>query len=241
MRAVGVDGCKTGWLAVCLSNNMEWEIKVCKEFSEIYNEYNNASLILIDVPIGLKERGVDERQCDKLARKILGQGRGSSVFRVPARPAIYKETYEEAKEANFELTTKKITKQAWGICSKIKELDSFLNSHIEARKIIRESHPELCFCALTGRPMRYNKQKKDGFAERKHILFQVHPRINDIINSALSRYTRQEVKRDDILDAIVLAITALTPIEQLISTPDEVQRDNLSLPMEIVYRRFVNS
>lgn len=241
MRAVGVDGCKAGWIAVCLNRNMDWELKVCKEFSEIYNEYNDASLILIDVPVGLKESGVDERQCDKLARRVLGQGRGSSVFRVPTRPAICEDSYEKANLVNFELTTKKISKQAWGICSKIKELDIFLHSHIKARNIIRESHPELCFWALTGHPMRYNKQKKEGFAERKHILLQLHPKINDIVNSVMSRYTRQEVKRDDILDAIVLAITALTPIEQLISIPDEIERDDLGLPMEMVYRRYVNS
>jgi len=53
--------------------------------------------IAIDIPIGLLE---GPRVCDKAARKLLGQPRGSSVFPAPCRPALeaqcQRQTYAEA-------------------------------------------------------------------------------------------------------------------------------------------------
>jgi len=52
--------------------------------------------------------------------------RKSSIFPVPCREAVYAETYEKACEVNKLLTGKLISKQAWNIVPKIRDVDRFL-------------------------------------------------------------------------------------------------------------------
>ena len=89
------------------------------------NNYEQANpLILIDIPIGLKTGGSGERLSDLGARSIL-KARKSSIFPVPCREAIYAKTYKEACEVNERLTGKRISKQAWNIVPKIRDVDGF--------------------------------------------------------------------------------------------------------------------
>jgi predicted RNase H-like nuclease len=71
MMFIGVDGCKKGWFAVKLKDGDEWEARVFQDIGALWAEFDDASVILIDVPIGLKEFGVEERECDVQARKLL--------------------------------------------------------------------------------------------------------------------------------------------------------------------------
>ena len=131
---VGVDGCRAGLLAVFLTtkneSSCEWETGLFPNFSLLIhfleNKYRQAeSLILIDIPIGLKNGGSGERLSDVGARSIL-KARKSSIFSVPCREAVYAETYEKACEINEKLTGKRISKQAWNVVPKIHDVDSFL-------------------------------------------------------------------------------------------------------------------
>jgi len=233
MNIVGVDGCSAGWFAVALGAEGSWETGVVPDLSALWNKYRRASLILIDIPIGLKGAGPEERMCDVYARRILGRPRGSSVFRVPCRVAVYKETREEASQANLEETGTGISPFTWGIVPKIREMDRFFETNIEARRIIRESHPELCFWALAGEPMLFKKGISKGFEERYSAL-QSFPQTEQIVTIALRRYSRTQVKKDDILDALSMAVNALSG--PLVSIPGEIERDDRGLPMEMVFR-----
>lgn len=131
---VGVDGCSAGWFAVFLATeaekNYEWEIGLFPKFSSLIyfliNKYEQiAPLILIDIPIGLKNGVHGEQLSDLGARRIL-KARKSSIFPVPYREAVYVESYKKACEVNEKLTGKRISKQAWNIVPKIREVDSFL-------------------------------------------------------------------------------------------------------------------
>jgi predicted RNase H-like nuclease len=158
------------------------------------------------------------------------------VFRVPCRRAIYAETYEKAKSNNLKLTGKSVPVFAWGIVPKIREVDTLLLSDPTARAIIKEVHPELCFWALAGgRPMQYNKKTKEGYNERLQVLRLYHPQTDAIVSHALENYRRKEVKEDDILDALVTAITAFGGLN---SIPDPPELDDRGLPMQMVYRSF---
>ena len=132
---LGIDGCKSGWAVVeitCKSNLESWEFYITPAIKDVYEKYFKsfpipkpnpdvtASLcpeqpvrqILIDIPIGLKESGPEERKCDKCARKFLEPKRVSSVFRAPARKTVYCDKgYKEASNINYNLTGKKISKQ----------------------------------------------------------------------------------------------------------------------------------
>lgn len=239
MFVSGIDGCKSGWFAVSIYPDDRFEFDVYATLSDAWDNLNSASLILIDVPIGLKEDGADERLCDKFARNILGQPRSSSVFRVPCRPAVFEEEYEQSSQKNYEMTSTRISPYTWGIVPKIREVDEFLNNNIMARKVIRESHPELCFWSFNGDSMLYKKKESGGIgvAERKSILNDVYPLSNEIFLKA-RRFSK--VQDDDILDAISLAVNADKNKKNLISIPGDTIKDNQGLPMEMVFQYHEN-
>ena len=130
---------------------------------------------------------------------------------------------------------KKISKQAWGIVPKIREVDEFLRSHPQAKKKIRETHPEVCFHALAGKPIIHPKKSNEGFSERLTALGSYLPEVEKIINIILSRSKRKDVKRDDMLDSMVAAITAKFGNNRLGTLPKNPKTDSTGLPMEIVY------
>ncbi|MDI6632332.1 MAG: DUF429 domain-containing protein [Thermoanaerobacteraceae bacterium] len=156
MYFVGVDGCRGQcWLAVILGADGRAEARVFSDIFALWQECKAASLILIDIPIGLRDGGALERRCDKEARKRLGPKRGASVFPVPCRAALRADSYEEASEINRQHTGRKLSKQSWGILLKIRQVEELVTGDAEARARIRESHPEICFWALAGYPMEY--------------------------------------------------------------------------------------
>jgi len=237
MFYVGADGCKGGWFAVRLGEGGVWEASLFPSIIKLWERYKDAKLILLDIPIGLPDEGPDERSCDKEARKLLCKRR-SSVFSVPCRSAVYADTYEMASKNNEQKTGRRLSKQSWGIVSKIKEVDQLLSIDMSARSHIREVHPELCFWALNhGKPMQYSKTKKgeQAFSERTLVLGNLYPCTEKIVDFALQKYRRYEVARDDILDALVAAVTAYKGEQGLTSIPENRQRDSRGLPMEMVY------
>jgi predicted RNase H-like nuclease len=239
MLFLGVDGCRGGWLAITLALDNSWKVDLFKQFAQLWKKYASAFIVLVDIPIGLmqgsSEKGSferEERRCDKKARQLLGKRR-SSVFRVPCRPAVYAASYDEAIAINEKLTGTRIFKATWNIVGKIREVDA---TNQEARNIVRETHPELCFWSLNGcRPLQYSKTKENGHLERLKLLQSVYPQSETILNQTLSNYLRKEVRKDDILDALCAAITARIGRENLSSIPNPPEADLEELPMEMVY------
>jgi len=119
VRVVGADGCRAGWVYVALDGEQGWAGGIAPNVRALWRRFQAAELILLDVPIGLKERGHDERACDVRARRLLG-ARRSSVFPVPCRGAIYASTYDEACRINMERTGRGLSKQAWNIAPLIR-------------------------------------------------------------------------------------------------------------------------
>lgn len=236
MVFVGADGCKAGWFTVILMEDTDWKVDVFWDVSSLWQEYSSASLILLDIPIGLQERGRQERLCDRRARELLGPKRASSVFPAPCRPAVYVKTWEEASDVNERMTGRRLSRQTWNIIPKIREVDILLLKDKSARLRVRETHPEICYWALAGyHPMRYSKKTKQGFSERIKVLQSVYPRTTDVINHALSVYKRNEVAKDDILDALSAAVTATVEVQGLVSIPGTPVVDSRGLRMEMVY------
>ena len=231
---VGVDGCRAGWLAIGLEAGGSWQVDIFPDVSSLWRHHQEAFLILIDIPIGLKAQGRAERRCDPKVRKLLGPRR-SSVFPAPCRGAIYASSYQEACDINQQLTGKRLSVENWNIIPKIREMDCLLSDDTAARGCIREIHPELCFWGLAGRPMQHAKKRCEGLAERIQLLQSIYPQTVDIIDHALSTYRRKDVARDDILDALSAAVTGLMGRENLVSIPQEPEFDERGLRMEMVY------
>ena len=232
---IGVDACKAGWFAVMLTEEGTWKVNIFPNIFNLWNQSKEARLILIDIPIGLRDNDFNERICDKEARKLLGPKRGSSVFPVPCRDAIYADI-KEASDINKRMTGRRLSQQVYGIIPKIKQVDQLLSVDIAARSHIREIHPEICFWALNcSQPMKFPKKKPDGYLERREILLSVYPHTEDLVDDVLRKYQRCEVARDDILDALVAAVTALKGRQEPLSIPQTPEIDSQGLPMEIVY------
>lgn len=185
-----------------------------------------------DIPIGLTDAGL--RTCDVEARALLGPQRGSSVFAAPIRPALHAASYLEACEASFKAQQKKLSKQSWAIYPKIRELDDLLRSRADLRERVYEVHPEVTFAAWRGTPIVEPKKKQPGFSAR-HDLVSRHFGSH-AYDTVRSRYARQDVADDDILDAFAALWTA----ERILrgdakSLPANPPFDSEGLPMRMMY------
>ena len=167
MSVIGVDGCRSGWLAVRSQSKCECEceIRVLRTIREVWTWSGGEALILIDVPVGLSDSG--KRLCDSEARRRLGFPRNTSVFSPPVRRALFACGWRDAADVNERFTGRRISQQAWGIAPKIREVDEFLRANPQRQGRFREVHPELLFWSLNGqRAMRMPKRQTAGRAER---------------------------------------------------------------------------
>ena len=236
--AYGVDGCPGGWFYVALESSAPPRWDVVKRLVELVRDARESDRIFVDIPIGLPDESIVTRECDTMARSKLRWPRRSSVFPTPARAALGAgDDYEEAKRRNLNAIGKKISKQTFNIVPKIQEVDSLLGNDEKARCVVREVHPEICFWAFAGRPMKHGKKKKEGYAERLAVLESVRPSARQEIEEILKEFRRKVVSRDDAVDAMAAAITAATETRNLQTLPPCPPTDSKGLPMEMVYAK----
>ena len=201
MFVSGIDGCRGGWVSFRVDlASANTSVELIDLPLILRNKPDDIAILAIDIPIGLLD---GPRACDKAARKLLGQPRGSSVFPVPCRPALGAQTYTEASSIKRRKTTRGLSRQAWGIAPKIKQVDDAITS--ESQRWAFEVHPEVCFWALNQpRPMAHKKKAKEGIEERIALLRRVFPEIEIHLTNRPAL-----VGADDLLDAAAAAWTAL--------------------------------
>jgi predicted RNase H-like nuclease len=239
---LGCDGCKAGWFCAGIDAQGQVSHGLFTSISELETRRQDVRQVLIDIPIGLPGPAAPARECDRLARKLLGPGRGPSVFAPPARATLAAGEYRAALAINRQQTGKGISKQAWNIAPKIREVDDFLRRRPDWQGRLRESHPELGFMMLNrGWPMRHNKKTPAGQAERLAVLEDFVPALTHWFETVQAQYPRREVMADDILDALVLAVTAWRGAGRYRTLPDSPPRDEAGLPMEMVFIGTVTS
>ncbi len=233
--AVGVDGCKAGWFCFWREPSSV-SFGIASDLNELTSALPKGSKVFIDIPIGLIDSGSEGRACDRDARKALGYPRASSVFSAPAFPVLDADDYEEAKKLSFNAIGKKLSKQAFMITPKIREVNDFLLSGQNSGYTIREIHPEVCFWGLNKRQaMKHSKKSSVGFEERLSVLENHLPNARDLTNRVLMKFKRSAVAKDDILDALVGMVVASTANDKLKTMPTSPQIDSRGLPMEMVY------
>ena len=231
---LGIDGCKSGWICVAIHDLNKWEINVFTSINEIWTKYSNTELILIDMPIGLRDSGPLPRLNDAEARKLLTRKRSSSVFPTPCRAVLSVSTYIEANEKNRQMTGKGLSKQTWNITPKIKEVDEFLRKTPKAREVMIETGPEICFMALNkGRPLEYYKKKEEGITERIRLLKSYSSISNKVLKESQEKLDSKNVAKDDVFDALVLAFSAALGKEKIKFIPQDYEYDSMGLPMRV--------
>ena len=232
---VGVDGCRDGWFYF-RSDSGVISSGIAVDFARLLEGLPPGSRVFIDIPIGLIDSGSDGRECDRLARRKLGSPRASSVFSAPAFPVLAATNYEDAKLKSDQAIGKKLSRQAFAIIPKIKEVNEYLAANRNSPIVVREVHPELCFWSLNGGvAMQHAKKKLAGFNERLELLQKFLPDAKGRVQDALDNYKRSAVARDDIIDALVALVTGCTADDKLITLPTNPPLDLRGLVMEIVY------
>jgi predicted RNase H-like nuclease len=233
---VGVDGCPAGWVAVAQTRDGRLGHRVHPRFEDILARHPLA-VILVDVPIGLRDGGPDERLCDPAARRVL-KSRGSSVFPAPVTPALYAADYKVASLFNSEKTggRRGLSRQSWAIMPKIREVNECPAGHHGPLPVVREMHPEVCFWGLNGcQPLRHNKKTEEGYKERIALLTRSQAGSARLVDAVLRENRRSVVRRDDVVDALVGSVTARLSRGDLKTLPEAPERDSAGLRMEMVY------
>ena len=227
MFVAGVDGCRAGWVWFKVYvTTLATSVEVVDLSTLLRHRPTDLACLGIDIPIGLLDR---PRACDLAARKLLGQRRGSSVFPAPSRAAAQAETYEEASAVNRQRTGKGLSRQAWGIAPKIRQVDEAITP--DRQQWAFEVHPEVCFWALNGQsPTEHNKKTEAGRNKRLNLLRTVFP---DIQRHLVNRPPR--IGKDDLLDAAAAAWTAFRLHEGKALHVSNPERDEKGLSVTICY------
>ncbi len=209
---VGVDGCRAGWISMALRpGDNRLQVRIFERFSDLIAEFGPAATIAVDMPIGLPDTiGGSGRGPEQAIRPYLG-ARRSSVFSIPARMAVEAETYREACDMAQKHSDppKKISKQAFYLFGKIREIDQLLQADITLRDRLIECHPEFAFCRLNNMVAMATPKKirgvvnPEGIAERINLLAS-HGIDRDVFVGGAPRGAAM----DDLVDASVNLVMA---------------------------------
>ena len=230
----GVDGCKSGWVRVSRNcDSEELRLDVVGDVRELLSREPVPTLLALDIPIGLPDRG--SRECDVGARKCLGTPRRNSVFPAPVRPSLSAASHQEASDITQRIDGRRVSAQAWGIYPKIKAIDQLLASSSVARSRIREVHPEVSFWAWNQRrSMDFAKKTTAGSGER--LALAEDWLGSGVLKRLRGRHLKREFANDDVLDAIAALWTACRIVRGSAETlPSSPRRDSRGRPMEIVF------
>ncbi|WP_135853015.1 DUF429 domain-containing protein [Halorussus salinus] len=236
---VGLDWASNGWVVAELDEEGDLSVGFAPTVWNWWHEREtDPEQVLVDIPVGLAADR--KRACDREAQALLG-GRAGSVFLTPIRAAVYDENIEAAKARHDERDAGfSISNQAWAIVPRIREVDTFLRTTDEARGLVRESHPELCFRNLNpGDEPVGAKGDADGIERRKALVREAVGVERDELDATVETLTEPRyaprASADDVLDAAVLAATAERAADgDCVTLPEDPPEDAAGLPMEIV-------
>lgn len=267
VRLLGVDGCPAGWVVAertvaepaddtvhraPLATPSYW---IAPTFADLLARVaGTQALIGVDIPIGLPTGRPDDdgvRAADQAVRTFLGGRRRSSVFSAPCRRTLEAETYFEACAAEQQARGVRLSRQAFGILPKIREVDAVISPAYQGQPgetsgpILREAHPEAAFAMLSGggapgHGLVASKRSALGEAVRLDLL---RPYVGVVDVGAVRRTLisgdgrhRRIVGRDDIVDALAcLVVARRIAIHQAWTFPDgPSQTDARGLRMAIL-------
>ena len=219
MFAAGIDGCKNGWVVVWEQNDTT-SVQCMQNLHTVLEQ--KPEIVVIDIPIGLLDCGT--RAADICARQFL-KHRSCCVFTAPIRPILACKTYDFATQCRRRVEGKSMTKQAWAIVSKIREVDALLTTNLQ--QSIKEGHPEVTFAVMNGGEPPPSKHSTSGHQARLALLRVQFPEI-DLTLEQHKRF------REDIIDAYAMLWTARRIKNKEAATfPEEQAIDVRGLNMQI--------
>ena len=203
MTVVGVDACKGGWIAICLSPKGVTGGVFASTLEELSHAVPDAQGFAVDIPIGVPEHG--SRSADLAARRLLGPRR-NSVFLTPVRAALQASTHAEATAVARQCTGQGVSQQAYALAGKILEAERW-RQHAPAP--VWEVHPEVSFAVLAGHPASASKKTWAGMQERLEALRSAgielsglgepgeHAAVDDVVDAAVAAWSARRVANGD--------------------------------------------
>ncbi len=232
---LGIDGCPAGWVGVLrhIRQRHPPRVAVAAAIVDLLHRPEVPSFVAVDMPIGLPDAiGEGGRGPEALLRPLLGD-RQSSVFAIPARSAVYAEDYEEACRIAAETSTpsRKVSKQAFHLFPRIREIDALMRADIGNAYFIHETHPEGAFMTMNGlQPLTEPKKSPEGLELRRQLLSGAGGYDRAFLDASSLR----GVGEDDLLDACACAWTAeRIALGQATSYPTEIPKDAHGIPIAI--------
>jgi predicted RNase H-like nuclease len=204
---------------------------VAPNFETLLRLVPNPDVLTIDVPIGLPACG--SRRCDLEARQLLKKPRSSSVFPAPVRACLNIVPYNAANAAHRAVDGRGLTRQAFAIMPKIREVDTALSNNPQLQGSVFEVHPEVCFAVWNGgRSMVHKKSSRSGHEERTDLIEARWPGLCARLAPSLSAH---RWKHDDLHDALAALWTAERVTQgAAIRLPRAPEADSRGLRMEIL-------
>ena len=194
---LGVDGASTGWVGVRWDGVTPVPL-FHTSLAGLCDLAGAIHVVAVDMPILLGADG--PRRCDTEARPLLGPRR-SSLFAPPVEGALELPTYVAANEWSKQTTGRGISKQAWMLTPKIREVRE-LSATTDLP--LYETFPELSFRAMNrDQPLSHAKRTWTGMATRVGLLLAVG------IDLPVDAGPAGSVAADDMIDAGALAWSAM--------------------------------
>lgn len=162
----------------------------------LVGQAGEVAVVAVDMPIGLEH--TDRRACDDQVRPLLGPRR-ASLFPAPAREVLGHDTYAAANAWSKLATGRGLSKQAWMLVPKIREVRALV---AHAGVAVHETFPELSFLAMAGSPLTHPKRTWTGMATRLDLLRAAGIELPTDAGPAGGAAV------DDIIDAAALAWSA---------------------------------
>lgn len=201
MRVIGIDAAgRHGWVGVLLEHG-RFAAANAGDLDALVAWAEPVQVIAVDIPIGQVEG--DVRQCDVLAKALLGSAR-SSVFPAPPASVLTIDDYQLANEHLSGRGAPKMSRQAWALVPRIVET-ARLAAHDDR---VREVHPEVCFHEMTGGSLRSSKKSWTGLARRHLALEDVgislpgelpgagHVPADDVVDAAAAAWSAHRIATD---------------------------------------------
>jgi predicted RNase H-like nuclease len=219
----GVVPCNSGWLtASCKIAGVTISIEepmVFETFAEILDYKPAFSVIGVHAPIGfLEEASPKGRECDQLAREMLGPRRGASIRSAPSRALLRGDV-----DSGVDAVTGILLRHYREISEEIAPY---------RQRTVYSVEPELTFFELNhDKPLTYSKRSEYGREERKVLLVARLDQADRILCADLPR-----VKESRLIDVAACMWSARRIFAKIgHRIPENPEWDSEGLRMEIIY------
>lgn len=193
---------------------------------EVLDHIPEFSVIALAAPIALPDEPTrGGRNCDRLARGLLGWPRRNAILSAPCRAAVEASRYDEAARHNGG----RLDAVTWRMREHLLEVAREMQPYLQ--RSVYEVHPELSFYQLNrDRPLTYPKRTRPGREERRALLDARLPNAERVLDAEV-----KGVKPWHLLDACAALWTARRIFSRSVSRlPVDPEWNGEGLRMEIM-------